>query len=104
MAYLKRNLEESVNRLLKIFPAVMLVGARQTGKTTLSRTTRPDWNYFDLEKGTDYDFISRDYDFFFSEYPRPPVYSGLGIKLRTLNFADTFTFQKISLVRKLENQ
>jgi len=70
MAYLKRNLEESVNRLLKIFPAVMLVGARQTGKTTLSRTTRPDWNYFDLEKGTDYDFISRDYDFFFSEYPR----------------------------------
>ncbi len=69
MTDVKRNIENKLNRLLDIFPVVMLVGARQTGKTTLSRKTRPEWKYFDLEKGSDYDFITRDYDFFFSEYP-----------------------------------
>jgi predicted AAA+ superfamily ATPase len=70
MTDVRRNLSDKINRLLSIFPVVMLVGARQTGKTTLSRSVRPDWHYFDLEKASDYDFISRDYDFFFSEYPR----------------------------------
>ncbi len=70
MTCLPRNVENNINHLLKIFPVVMLVGARQTGKTTLSLTTRSDWQYFDLEKGSDFDFISRDYDFFFNEHPR----------------------------------
>ena len=70
MTAVKRNLEHKLERLLGLFPVVMLVGARQTGKTTLSRTSRPEWKYFDLEKGSDYDFITQDYDFFFSEYPR----------------------------------
>jgi predicted AAA+ superfamily ATPase len=73
MTVIKRNLEDSINRLLAIFPVVMLVGARQTGKTTLSRVARPRWRYFDLEKASDYDFISRDFDFFFSEYPRDVI-------------------------------
>jgi len=70
MTDLKRNLYDKINRLLAVFPVVMVVGARQTGKTTLSRMARPGWHYFDLENASDYDFISRDYDFFFSEYPR----------------------------------
>ena len=70
MTVLKRNLENRINHLLSIFPVVMLVGARQTGKTTLSRAVRADWQYFDLENAADFDFISRDYDFFFQEYPR----------------------------------
>jgi len=73
MTSVRRNLEGKINRLLGIFPVVMLVGARQTGKTTLSRITRPEWKYFDLENGDDYDFISRDYSFFFSEYPRKVI-------------------------------
>jgi len=70
MTYLKRNLEGQINRLLKAFPVILLVGARQTGKTTLSRRLRPEWRYFDLEDGADYDMVSRDYSFFFNEYPR----------------------------------
>jgi len=70
MSDIRRNLEDNIHLLLDRFPVVMLVGARQTGKTTLSRRVRPDWQYFDLEKASDYDFISRDYDFFFSEYSR----------------------------------
>lgn len=70
MADLKRNLTQKIERLLTVFPVVLLIGARQTGKTTLSKALRPEWQYFDLENGTDYDFITRDYDFFFNEHPR----------------------------------
>lgn len=70
MSGLKRNLEAKITLLLTLFPVVLLIGARQTGKTTLSQQLRPDWHYFDLENATDYDFISRDYGFFFREHPR----------------------------------
>jgi predicted AAA+ superfamily ATPase len=70
MTGLKRNIENKIHRLLEVFPVVMLIGARQTGKTTLSKAVRSDWQYFDLENAKDYDFISRDYDFFFDEHPR----------------------------------
>lgn len=74
MTDVKRNLEDRVHRLLEIFPVVMLIGARQTGKTTLSKTVRPDWHYFDLESAGDYDFISKDFRFFFQEYPRQVIF------------------------------
>jgi hypothetical protein len=74
MADIKRNLENHINHLLEVFPVVFLVGARQTGKTTLSRAVRADWHYFDLENAADYDFISRDYDFLFQEYPRHVIF------------------------------
>ena len=69
MTWIKRNIHTEVDALLDIFPAVLILGARQTGKTTLANISRPDWKYFDLEKGSDYDFITSDYDFFFREYP-----------------------------------
>ena len=65
-----RNLEGQVNHLLDVFPVVMLLGARQAGKTTLSRMVHPDWRYFDLENAADHDLVTRDYDFFFREHPR----------------------------------
>mgnify|MGYP000283034067 CR=1 FL=1 len=37
MTVLKQNLEHKINRLLEFLPVVMLIGARQTGKTTLSK-------------------------------------------------------------------
>ncbi len=70
MTYVKRNVASKVSQLLKLFPVILLIGARQTGKTTLSKMLQPDWKYFDLENGSDYDFITQDYDFFFREYPR----------------------------------
>ncbi|HEB28479.1 MAG TPA: ATP-binding protein [Porticoccus sp.] len=74
MTDISRNLEDHISHLLTLFPVVMLVGARQTGKTTLSRMGRAEWHYFDLENATDYDFISRDYDFFFQEYPNHIIF------------------------------
>lgn len=67
MPDVKRNAERNINVLLSFFPVVLIVGARQTGKTTLARKCCPGWSYYDLQKGSDFDFISRDYDFFFRE-------------------------------------
>lgn len=64
---LPRNLQNRVARSLERFPVVVLIGARQCGKTTLARMGRSDWRYYDLEKGSDCDYIVRDFDFFFKE-------------------------------------
>jgi len=66
---LLRNSGIKVNALLKVFPAVLILGVRQSGKTTLARQVRAGWKYFDLENMNDIDFISSDPDFFFKEYP-----------------------------------
>ena len=70
MTAIKRNIETKLKKLLSLFPVVMLIGARQTGKTTLSKMVHPDWQYFDLENAADYDFITQDYDFFFREHSK----------------------------------
>ncbi len=66
---LPRNSAAKVNALLEVFPAVLILGVRQSGKTTLAKQIRGDWKYFDLENTNDFDFISSDLDFFFNEYP-----------------------------------
>ncbi len=64
----KRNIAEKVRQSLGHFPVVVLLGGRQCGKTTLARMLKPNWRYFDLEKGSDFDFITRDFDFFFQQH------------------------------------
>ncbi len=66
---LNRNLSEKITRCLNQFPVVALTGARQSGKTTLARMICPDWDYFDLERGTDFDALTADFDFFFRQHP-----------------------------------
>ncbi len=69
MTALKRNLENKIDELLGFFPVVIILGVRQCGKTTLARMLRPEWRYFDLERAKDFDFITRDFDFFLKEHP-----------------------------------
>lgn len=70
----QRCLKKLIERSLKQFPAVVLLGARQCGKTTLARMLRPDWRYIDLEKSSDFELVSRDFDFFFSNHPGRVVF------------------------------
>ena len=65
----RRNLEKKIHDLLNFFPVVIILGVRQCGKTTLAKNLRPDWQYFDLERLRDFEFITRDFEFFFKEHP-----------------------------------
>ena len=63
----KRLLEQKINRLLEMFPAVAVIGPRQCGKSTLVKALRPDWRYYyDLERPDDYQLVSSDPLGFFS--------------------------------------
>ena len=68
MTYIRRNVEQKIHKLLSFFPIVFIVGPRQVGKTTLAKKCASSWEYFDLEKGKDFDYITRDIDFFFQEH------------------------------------
>ena len=70
----RRCLEEKIERSLNQFPAVVLLGARQCGKTTLARMLRPKWRYIDLEKSSDFELVKRDFDFFFANHPSQVVF------------------------------
>lgn len=62
----KRALKEKISALLRLFPAVAVIGARQCGKSTLARMLLPDWRYYDLENPNDYQLISSDPVAFFN--------------------------------------
>ena len=69
MTDLKRNIGQKIDDLLELFPIVIILGVRQCGKTTLVKKLKPEWRYFDLERANDFEFITRDPDFFFKEHP-----------------------------------
>jgi predicted AAA+ superfamily ATPase len=69
----RRNLETKINNLMRYFPVVIILGVRQCGKTTLAKLLRPNWEYFDLERSRDFDFVTRDFEFFIKEHPHSIV-------------------------------
>ncbi len=69
MQGIKRNLMSKATTMLGIFPAIVVLGARQTGKTTLAKQLGPNWTYIDLEKPSDFERVSQDPEFFFKQYP-----------------------------------
>ncbi len=46
---IKRDISIKLQALVKQFPAIAVVGPRQSGKTTLVRTLFPDYHYFSFE-------------------------------------------------------
>ena len=49
-----------LQHLAKQFPAVLILGARQVGKTTLARQTFANYAYLDLEDSVTYDLFAED--------------------------------------------
>ena len=54
---MKREIQDKINQLLTYFPVVVILGARQCGKTTLAKMLRPTWRYIDLDNPAD--FVNR---------------------------------------------
>lgn len=63
-----RNIQEKIIFLLETFPAVAIIGARQTGKTVLSKTLRPNWKYVDLENPDDLTKLSQAPGLYFEQF------------------------------------
>lgn len=55
------------------FPAVTLLGPRQSGKTTLVKSVFPNWRYVNLEQSRARTLARSDPALFFKTFPRPLV-------------------------------
>lgn len=73
MKYIGRQLAERLTSLLRSFPAVLLVGPRQCGKSTLARHALPEWTHLDLERPSDFALLTADLEGFFEVHPRSVV-------------------------------
>lgn len=62
-----------VERLLRDFPVVLVVGPRQCGKSTLVRSLRPRWPVLDLERASDLGLLLADLEGFLEQHPRRVV-------------------------------
>lgn len=73
MRFVARAQSERLLRLLRAFPAVLLVGPRQSGKSTLARRALPGWTHLDLERSLDMDALAADLEGFLEANPRSLV-------------------------------
>src|SRR5512136_850058 len=65
MRYIDRLCADRLHSLLRSFPAVLLVGPRQCGKSTLARHALPEWFHLDLERPSDLAMLTADLEGFF---------------------------------------
>jgi len=69
-----RNIQKNILELLNRFPAVVVLGARQVGKSTLLKALLPDAKFFDLERRSDFQRVSDDPELIFRETDGPYVF------------------------------
>lgn len=68
----KRILEKTIKNLSRNFPALLLTGPRQVGKTTLLQNIADNRNYVSLDEIEERDLAQKDPKLFLKKYP-PPV-------------------------------
>ncbi|MCA1755724.1 MAG: ATP-binding protein [Spirochaeta sp.] len=64
---------DQIKELARFFPAIALVGARQTGKTTLVQALFPDYSYVSLDVPSQAALAEHDPDAFFALHPAPII-------------------------------
>ncbi len=69
---LNRLIREKVTTYSELFPAVLIIGPRQCGKTTLVKETI-EGQYFDLEKLSDYAYFDNDLELAFKSIQGPII-------------------------------
>jgi hypothetical protein len=70
MKLIPRQAAKALQRLLRTFPAVLVYGPRQCGKSTLVRATLPRWTHLDLEQPRQAALFDLDLEGTLAAYPR----------------------------------
>jgi len=70
---IKRDLEIKLRKMAKSFPAVAILGPRQSGKTTLAQKTFPKKPYVLLEDPDTQEFAQKDPRAFLANYPNGAI-------------------------------
>jgi len=68
-----RALQTKAARLLKNFPVLVVLGARQVGKSTFTQQLGDGWLYLDMENPTDRERVLDDPDLFFTDHPKDVI-------------------------------
>lgn len=68
-----RQALDALHKLAGWYPAVALVGPRQSGKTTLARFAFPDKPYVSLENPDELDFARQDARAFLGRFPEGAI-------------------------------
>ena len=71
--YFERTLGPRIVEASRFFPAVVLTGARQVGKSTLLCNLFPDYRYVTLDKPIDAEMAQEDPEAFLRSYPSPLI-------------------------------
>ncbi len=69
MLEVQRALLPKAQRLLQHFPVLVILGARQVGKSTFSQQLGADWLYLDMENPLDRARVLNDPELFFADHP-----------------------------------
>ena len=64
-----RHIESELRQLLAEYPVVTILGARQSGKTTLAKKLLPDWDYCNLETPETRQLAEHDPKAFLAQFP-----------------------------------
>ena len=70
---IKREIQNELESLMKEYPVVTITGPRQSGKTTLSKSTYPHFNYCNLENPEIRQLAENDPNAFFSRFNCPII-------------------------------
>lgn len=72
MTYQKRAVEYEIRKAAKTFPAILVTGSRQAGKTTLLRNMFPQYKYVSFDLYSDLEAVKDDVRLFLAQHA-PPV-------------------------------
>lgn len=73
MNYINRSIETTVNKAAEMFPAVLITGARQVGKTTLLRHIKSNVPYLTLDDPILLQSAIEEAGSFFKATPQPVI-------------------------------
>src|SRR5262249_24626026 len=71
--YIPRQISGKLKKALQHFPCLVLIGARQVGKSTLLKKLFPSYHYVLFDPVVDIEGARRDPDLFLDHHPAPLI-------------------------------